>query len=96
MVGLFDEEMRLGQDLDYFLRMREVGIPMAIHDNLIQVYNKHGTNSTNDRLKAKLFMLRAIKKARERRENNTMPGSDIALNNVGDAIKRWHTAELKK
>lgn len=44
----FDESLRFGEDLDYFLRLREAGMRIALCDVDGLVYRRHATNCTDD------------------------------------------------
>ncbi len=45
-VGLFDETLRQGEDLDWFMRARELGVAMLIHQEVVQLYRRHESNVT--------------------------------------------------
>jgi glycosyltransferase involved in cell wall biosynthesis len=46
-VGLFDESMRFGEDLDYYLRQTEAGMKVIHCDIDALIYRRHHDNSTN-------------------------------------------------
>jgi glycosyltransferase involved in cell wall biosynthesis len=48
-VGTLDESRRFDEDVDWFLRAREAGVPARLHARLVQLYRRHATNATNDR-----------------------------------------------
>ncbi len=93
-IGYFDEVMKLAEDQDFFLRVRESGIPVAVHPEVVQICRSHDNNMTNDKKNRSFYHLLAIKKAIKRREklNNNIPADDFKADNVDDVIKRWHTA----
>lgn len=95
-VGLFDKDLFLASDLDMFLRVKEAKIPFAFHEQVVAIHNRHQTNSTGNKVKAQLYLLKAIKKAKERREISGVNEStkNIVLKNAADARRYWHTAQL--
>ena len=44
----FDESLRFGEDVDYFLRLQEIGMRISLCDVDGLVYRRHATNSTDD------------------------------------------------
>lgn len=66
-VGLFDEELILGQDTDWFLRAKELEKKMAIGKDLVLFYRKHQHNRTNDKTKANFYLFKILKKAKDRK-----------------------------
>lgn len=48
-VGGFAEEMRYGEDTDYYLRLREAGMRAGYCEVDCLIYRRHDNNSTNDR-----------------------------------------------
>jgi glycosyltransferase involved in cell wall biosynthesis len=47
-IGGFDESLRFGEDVDYFFRLREMGMQIALCDVDGLVYRRHATNCTDD------------------------------------------------
>ena len=91
-VGFFDESMLMAEDIDLFLRTKEAGIPMAIHEDVVLYYQKHETNITNNKIRSRLFYMRAIHKAKKRREHITAEYSQELITDIQDAKELWHTA----
>jgi glycosyltransferase involved in cell wall biosynthesis len=48
-VGPLDETRPFDEDVDWFLRAREAGVPARLDRELAQVYRRHATNGTNHR-----------------------------------------------
>lgn len=69
-VGLFDQTLLLNEDTDWFLRAREKNICFSlIRDSVTHLHRIHKSNISKDKLGAKSFLLKAIKKSLARREN---------------------------
>jgi glycosyltransferase involved in cell wall biosynthesis len=90
-VGSFDEEMTLSEDLDWFLRSREVGINVEVHEDVVQLYRQHEKNITKNRKATNSFMLKAFKKSLERRRET---GEDFSIGmplfkNLDEIVKFW-------
>jgi len=92
-VGLFDEEMQQAEDLDWLMRVREAGIRVLAHKDIVQFYTIHDKNVTNDRRLSNLFMLKAYKKSLDRRRKS----GDETLRNVSklgnfdELFEYWHS-----
>ena len=65
-VGLFDETMRSGEDLDWCLRMRENGLAYLVHPEVVLEYRRHETNSWLAQTNPQKSTLLALKKKLER------------------------------
>jgi len=48
-IGHFDEQLRFGEDMDWYLRAVEAGIDFAILDRVVLDYRMHDRNTTIDR-----------------------------------------------
>lgn len=66
-VGLFNETMRWSEDMDWFVRARECGLPIATHPDVVLWYRYHANNSWLGRPDSHLATLSAVKKRLERR-----------------------------
>jgi glycosyltransferase involved in cell wall biosynthesis len=47
-IGGFDESLSFGEDVDYFLRLQETGMRVALCEIDGLIYRRHATNCTND------------------------------------------------
>jgi glycosyltransferase involved in cell wall biosynthesis len=72
-VGAFDESMRFGEDLDWLLRSRELGLPYILHPDLVLWYRHHANNTWLGQPKAFDKNLTAIKKRLDRQRLRQMP-----------------------
>lgn len=90
-VGCFDEEMRLSEDLDWFLRAREAGINVEVQEDVVQLYRQHDSNTTKNRLTTNRYMLRAFKKSlKRRRESGEGFSTDLhSFKNLDEIIEFW-------
>ena len=66
-VGLFDESMRLGEDIDWFLRAREKNVPMQIIKQVTSHYRLHQSNTTIGSGAQQRNILRSLKLSLDRR-----------------------------
>jgi glycosyltransferase involved in cell wall biosynthesis len=73
--GLFDENYRQGEDVDWFLRAREKGVHFVLENEVACVYRRHGANLTADRTASQPFFLSAVRESLRRRR---MGGSQAA------------------
>ena len=72
-VGELDESLWYSDDVDWYLRARELGIPMLVHDDVVLLYRRHDRNITNYQDRGRAFFLTALKKSLDRRRANAGP-----------------------
>jgi len=65
--GNFDASLRYCEDVDWFLRARELHLPMRILRPVTLVYRLHGQNMTQQRERADRFLSLALKRSIDRR-----------------------------
>jgi glycosyltransferase involved in cell wall biosynthesis len=65
--GVFDPEMRFSEDVDWFLRAREAGVPMVVLQEVTVLYRQHGGNMTRGRSTRDLGFIRVLQRSLERR-----------------------------
>jgi glycosyltransferase involved in cell wall biosynthesis len=79
-IGSFDESMRFGEDIDWYLRAREQQFSTAYLDDVVLLYRRHGTNMTTDRAATERGFLATMKKSLDRRRTegaaNDLPPVD--------------------
>jgi glycosyltransferase involved in cell wall biosynthesis len=66
-VGFFDETLRHCDDWDWFMRAKELGISMIVHEEVTRFYRRHGNNITNQIELGNHYMLRMLKQSLNRR-----------------------------
>jgi GT2 family glycosyltransferase len=66
-VGLFDEMLWFAEDVDWFARAEELGVPIARLDRISLRVRRHDGNMTRDRTPAELTPLRLVKNMLDRR-----------------------------
>lgn len=66
-VGLFDADLRFGEDNDWFERAEECGVKVARLDCVSVIIRRHGGNMTQGKNLVQLNVLRVFKKALDRR-----------------------------
>jgi SAM-dependent methyltransferase len=67
---LADCRERHSDDWDWFMRARELQIPMLLHDDVAQRSRLHLTNMTRDRKAVTHFLPRTLKRSLDRRRAN--------------------------
>jgi glycosyltransferase involved in cell wall biosynthesis len=70
IAGMFDESRRFSEDVDWFFRAKEMGIPILFHEKLVQYYFRHSSNLTNDPELDRSGFLSAIKNSLDRRRRS--------------------------
>ena len=67
-VGAFEERPAgMGEDVDWFLRAKEIGLRMRFHREVVQVHRYHEANMTRDRGAADRDLVRTFKRSVDRR-----------------------------
>lgn len=69
-VGLFDHEMRFGEDADWYNRARELNIMMKRLEAVTLMVRRHGGNMTEGKSMVELNALRVFKKIIDRKRKN--------------------------
>ncbi len=69
-VGLLDEGLPYNDDVDWFLRAKELGISMIIHQDVTQYYRRHEQNITNQSNLNHSYFVSAFKKSLDRRRKS--------------------------
>ena len=67
-VGLFDETLTLGQDIDWYMRAREKQVRFSFLREITYLYRIHKNNRTKNKHESQRFMLKVLKKSLTRRE----------------------------
>ncbi len=86
-VGLFDKELRFGEDNDWFNRAQELGVKVKKLDCATVIVRRHSDNMTEGKNLVELNVLRVFKKAldRKRSDNKTVgPMSASIVKKSGD------------
>jgi glycosyltransferase involved in cell wall biosynthesis len=82
-VGLFDETLPYCEDWDWFMRARELDVPMMIHQDVALLYRRHRENMTNRVELVNPSMLRMLKKSLDRRRQQG-PSPPTSLPKLAD------------
>lgn len=69
-IGLFNEGLKIGEDLDWYNRAKEQGVHMLSTDDVMLLYRHHDTNYTRDQALVKSTLLKAIKYSLDRRRSD--------------------------
>jgi glycosyltransferase involved in cell wall biosynthesis len=71
-VGLFDESVSGGDDVDWLLRARELGVRETRVDSITLHYRRHDANMTNDAATDRSRLMRVLGKAVARRRTTAV------------------------
>jgi len=74
-VGVFAPEMHLYGDWDWFLRAREMDVPILVHPEVMLYYLRHDGNVTNEREAIRRGLLSLFRRSLARRRAN--PGREF-------------------
>jgi len=72
-VGPLDEKLRCTEDLDWFIRAREVAVRTAAIEETVLFYRLHGDNATRGWSTEQAGYVRAVKKLLDRRRGLSSP-----------------------
>lgn len=78
-VGLFDEMLWFAEDVDWFARADELGIPIERLDRISLRVRRHDANMTHGRTPAELTPLRLVKNMLDRRRARAAAGEGSAI-----------------
>jgi glycosyltransferase involved in cell wall biosynthesis len=73
-VGGFDEDIRFGEDTDYFLRLVERNYRVVLCNTDTLIYRRHGTNATCDAEARETGFMQLLKRRRMRMSPRSKPG----------------------
>jgi GT2 family glycosyltransferase len=75
-VGLFDEELRFGEDTDWYARAEHANLPRRRLKEVTLYVRRHGANMTSGRNQNELNPLRLVKKMLDRKRGTAGGGID--------------------
>lgn len=75
-VGLIDESFWISEDQDWFMRAKEMKIPMKIIKDVVVIRRLHGDNMTNDTNWEKAGILKVLRKSIDRRRRDNKGKAD--------------------
>lgn len=88
--GLFDETQSYGEDVDWFLRARELGVPIANLRHVAHLYRIHESNMTHDTSTGNRYFLQALKKSLDRRKQENGEVYELGLpSDLGKFQGNW-------
>lgn len=76
-VGTFDETLHYCEDWDWLMRVRELSVPMLIHQDLVLLYRRHKDNMTNQTSVMKNYFVRMLKKSLDRRRQGSLHAASL-------------------
>ena len=74
-VDAFDETVSHAEDWDWFMRVRERGLMVVVHPEVMLLYRRHSDNMSNDEPVTRAALVRMIHRSIERRRSQ---GGDLA------------------
>jgi glycosyltransferase involved in cell wall biosynthesis len=86
-VGLFDEAISHSHDWDWFMRAREQGIVLVVHDEVTSLYRRHGGNMTNQWAESMTSFAQMIQKSIARRRTRGPALSLPPLPSLADYLR---------
>lgn len=90
-VGLLDENLKIGEDTDWFYRAREKCIPISVHRDVVQFVRKHQSNLTKTNRVGASSVLKVLKMAKDRKQGTAIrdhTNSEIPRN-IDELIEMW-------
>ncbi len=93
-IGGLDEDLFIGDDTDWFNRVKENRIPIAVLREVVQYYRIHEDNITNDKKRFNFFVFKLLQKTKDRKRNpdfKPLPATP-KINTMDDLINYWHSA----
>jgi hypothetical protein len=76
-VGLLDEGLDIVHDWDWFLRARELGVPLFSHPEVTLLYRRHETGLTRRLATLEKEMLALFKRSLDRRRRGGLPAGNL-------------------
>lgn len=84
-VGPFDEQLRFSEDVDWFMRARELGVKTAMINDVTLLYRMHEQNMTRDKGLTNLNTFRVLKMSLDRRRRESGRADSLpALIDLGE------------
>ena len=93
-IGNLDEDLFIGDDTDWFNRVKENRIPIAVLRETVQYYRIHKDNITNDKNRFNFYVFKVLKKTKDRKMNPDFVPLPLMpkINSMEDLINYWHSA----
>jgi glycosyltransferase involved in cell wall biosynthesis len=93
VVGHFDEAISHSHDWDWFMRARELGVTVVVHDEVTALYRRHGGNMTNQWAASMTSFAQMIQKSIVRRRSRSgLAASLPALPSLAEYLRRAREA----
>ena len=91
LVGRFDEAISHSHDWDWFMRARELGVVLVVHDDVTVLYRRHGGNMTNQWSETMTSFAQVIQKSIARRRSQGQAISLPQLLTLADHLRHGAT-----
>jgi len=69
-VGYLDESLDYCEDWDWFMKAKEMNVPIMVHNEVAYYYRRHDKNITNDTEKNSSFALKMLRQSLNRRRKH--------------------------
>lgn len=87
-VGLMEESLRHCDDWDWFMRARELAVPMLLHEETVLRYRLHMNNITRDQEAGKRYLAIMLKRSIDRRRTRSGKAESLTkLSDFREAVK---------
>lgn len=73
-IGMLDPDLRFAEDLDWFIRARDLGVPMLFVSSVMQIARRHGDNITWGKNMQEKNFLKILKRSLDRRRRTGLAG----------------------
>ncbi len=71
LIGAYNEELRLSEDIDWFMRAREAGVVIEFVDRVVSRYRIHARNTSRNKEAVRAMWLRTLRSSLARRRQET-------------------------
>jgi glycosyltransferase involved in cell wall biosynthesis len=75
-VGTFDSTMPYSEDVDWFMRARELGTSIYVQEEVTLLYRIHQRNMSRDKRERNFQLVKALKKSLDRRRNQNAESTE--------------------
>ncbi len=77
-VGIFDPDLQYSDDMDWYMRVREAGLRIILHHEVVLLHRRHEHNLTKNLQLRNSFQLKMLHKSLQRRRENGQQEANLA------------------